>query len=63
LRKFANRQTGLPDDGAERSPIQFLMVGNNQLREGLLATKDNMAAFLVPEEEAGPFQRLDAFSP
>jgi hypothetical protein len=28
-----------------------------------LTTKDNVAAFLVPEEEADPFQRLEAFSP
>jgi hypothetical protein len=39
------------------------MVGNNQLREGLPATEDNVAAFLAREEEPGLLQRLDAFPP
>jgi hypothetical protein len=39
------------------------MVGNNQLREGLLAAEDNVAPFLAREDEASLLQRLDAFSP
>jgi hypothetical protein len=53
LCELIDGETGLADDGAKCSPIQFFMVGNNQLREGLLAAEDNVAAFLAPEEEAG----------
>ena len=63
LREFIDAQTGLADDGAECSPVQFFVVGNYQLREGFLATEDNVAAFLAREEKASLLQRLDAFSP
>lgn len=63
LREFTDGETGLSDDSAECSPVQFLMVGNNQLCEGFLAAEDDMAAFLALKEEADPFQRSHAFSP
>jgi len=52
LREFIDGETRLADDGAEGSPVYFLMVRDDQLPVGLMATEDDVAAFLAREDEA-----------
>jgi hypothetical protein len=43
----------LADDGSQSPTIQFRMVRNNDLRERLLATKDQVASMLPQNNESG----------
>jgi len=50
----------LADDGAQGSTVQFGMIGDNDLSEGILAAKYHMASMLPQRLEAGCGQGLHA---
>lgn len=60
-REVLNAQLGLTDDRAQGAAIQFFMVRNNHLGEGVVAAQDNVTAALAHDTEAKPAQNGDAF--
>ena len=53
-------EPGLPDDGWQRASIQFLMVGNHDLTEGLVATQNEMAPMLPLQGKPDFAESFDA---
>jgi hypothetical protein len=60
--ELIDRQPSLTNDGSERSTIQFWVIRYHHLREGLGATKNDVAAPLAPDDKSCTSQRLYTFS-
>ena len=60
--EILNVQSGLADDGSQRSPIELPVIRHNHLCERGVASEDHVAAFLPLQDEASPCQSSRAFS-
>jgi hypothetical protein len=58
--KVIHTKVGLSQDCAQRAAIEFLMVRNHELREGIVAPQDDMGAVLAFLVETDFGKRPDA---
>ena len=50
--KLFYAEIDLPDDGSQGAPVQFFVVGNNDLSEGMVATQNHVTAVLPFQVES-----------
>lgn len=60
--EFLRAEAAVPDDCPESASIQFLMIRNHDLGEGIAPTQDDVASFLSLEVETYPLKGLDALT-
>ena len=58
--EFIHAEIGLPQDRAQRTPIELLVVWDYELRERVVAPQNDMGAVLALLVEAGFGERFDA---
>jgi hypothetical protein len=51
--KLIYAEARLPDDRAEGAPIQFVMLGDDNLCERFISTQDDVTSLLTLEVETG----------
>mgnify|MGYP003461581601 FL=1 len=58
--ELIHAEIGLPQDRAQRTPIELLVVGDHQLRERMVTPQHDMGAVLALQIETGFGESLDA---
>ena len=61
--EFLQAKPRLPDDGSQGAPVQLLVVGNDDLREGFVSADDHVATVLALQVEPRFPEGLDTGSP
>jgi hypothetical protein len=51
--EFIDAEPSLPNDGAQSSPIQFFVIGDNHLRKRIISTQDHVASLLMTKFNGG----------
>ena len=60
---MVNRESRESKDGAKSSAVKLPMVRDNNLGEGIVVAKDDVASFLPPESKTGTLQGFYALTP
>jgi hypothetical protein len=60
--KFFGGQIGLSNDRAESPSIEFFVIRNDNLRKGIIASKDHVATLLTPKHKTSLLKGLRTFA-